>query len=299
MPRFHGIGQLKRAWGREGLALERWPLAAELPADREALAALLEAAPRDTIELMRAAHAPGDRMPHAERPEHAAEFVDWVCSRELVLRLGNVAPFCPVAREWADRHRGLLATLFGASCAARTDVRVDLYLAAPGAVSRFHADPSHNLVHQVAGTRTVHVFSPRDERLIDAVTRPKVFLVRGEHPHYRADCESSARRFELGPHTAVYLPLLAGHWLVNGPQLSISYTISLRTPEVMREKLCHRFDARMQRLGFDHAPYGSHPLRERCKARIESWLQRVLPVREPVAHPEVTWDHDEPASGPS
>src|SRR5687767_10638470 len=206
MPRIHGIGELERAWGREGVAFERWPLEAELPADRAGLAALLDAAPQDTIELMRAAHAPGDRMPHAQRPARAAELVDWMHSRELVLRLGNVAPFCSAAREWAGRYRELLAELFGGSCAERSDVRVDLYLAAPGAVSRFHADPSHNLVHQVAGTREVHVNSPRDERLIDAVTRPKVFLLRGEHPHYRPDCEPSARRFELGPGQAIYLP---------------------------------------------------------------------------------------------
>jgi hypothetical protein len=299
MASLHGIAELERAWGRAGVAFERWPLDAELPADRVALAALLDAAPQETIELMRAAHAPADRMPHERRPQRGAELVEWMHSRQLVLRLGNVAPFCAAARDWAGRYRALLCTLFGASVAARTDVRVDLYLAAPGAVSRFHADPSHNLVHQVAGTREVHVFSPRDERLIDAQTRPKVFLLRGEHPRYRADCEPNAQRLELAPGKAIYLPLLAGHWLANGPELSLSYTISLRTPEVMREKLCHRFDARMERFGLAHAPFGTHPLRERCKARIEGWLQRALPVREPVAHPEVTWDHDEPTSGPS
>jgi hypothetical protein len=295
----HGLDELERAWGREGCAFECWLLEAELPADRAGLAALLEAAPQDTIELMRAARAPGDRMPHEARPARAAELVDWLHSRELVLRLGNVAPFCPAAGEWADRFRALLAELFGKSCAARTDVRVDLYLAAAGAVSRFHADPSHNLVHQVTGTREVHVFSPRDERLIDAATRPKVFLVRGEFPRYRAECEPSAQRLEIGPGQAVYLPLLAGHWLVNGPEPSISYTISLRTPEVLREKLCHRFDARMAHLGIHHAPYGSHPLRERCKASVEGWLQRLLPIKAAFVHPDVSWDHDDPASGPS
>ena len=84
---------------------------------------------------------------------------------------------------------------------------------------------------------------------------------------------------EIGPGEAAYLPLLGGHWLSNGAEPSVAYGISLRTPEVIREKLCHRYNARFARFGLPHAPYGKHPMRERGKAVVEAWLQRVLPVR--------------------
>jgi hypothetical protein len=84
---------------------------------------------------------------------------------------------------------------------------------------------------------------------------------------------------EIGPGQAACLPLLGGHWLSNGAGLSVAYGISLRTPEVMREKLCHRFNAR---FGLPHAPYGKHPMRERGKAVVEAFLQRVLPVHQPA-----------------
>ncbi len=93
------------------------------------------------------------------------------------------------------------------------------------------------------------------------------------HPRYRPDCEDSARELQLAPGSASYVPPRAGHWVRNGAELSISYTVSLRTPADFREKYCHAMNQRLASLGLDPRAFGRSPLRDSLKARVESLLR--------------------------
>lgn len=270
---------LAEAWGRTGRAFACWPVPACLPSDRAELGKLLDAAPEPTLELMEAGFAPGEPMPLLPHPAPLSALLEREPERPFLLRIGPLLPWWRELAAWPERWRAFLAQVLGASVARRTEVRLDLYLASPGAVSRFHADPSHNLVHQVTGRRTLRVFSPLDERLIDARSRPGVYLERGIHPRYRADCEDSARELELAPGSASYVPPRAGHWVRNGAELSVSYTVSLRTPADFREKYCHAMNQRLASLGLEPRVFGRSPLRDSVKARVESLLRRSRFVR--------------------
>lgn len=273
------LEQVSRAWGRQSAGLPCWPVPAALPSARGELVELLERLPDERIELMPGAPDPGADMPPQPLPATRAELMERMDRGTYVLRAGDMVPSFPPARDWIERWRVFLAQLFDVGTAARTDLRVDLYLSAPGAHSKFHADPSHNFAHQVVGERTLRTFRPDDERLIDARNRALIFLQRGSYPAYRPELADSARTHAMRPGLASYLPPLGGHWVSNGDALSVSYTVSVRTPQVMREKHCHALNARLERLGLQGAEFGRHPLRDSVKARLEACLRRVLPAR--------------------
>ena len=274
-----GSGEAERAreladtWGVAGRWLAAWPVAANPPSAPAELAALLDAAPAHTLELMRPSPGPEFPMPDLPLPEPVSLVLapgPWV---PFVLRVGPLTPWWTPLAGWVAEWRRFLPRVLGSSLARRSEVRLDLYLASPGAVSRFHADPSHNLVQQVAGARKIRIFSPLDERLVHSQSRPGIYLERGMHPKYRRDCEDAARELALDPGTAAYVPPRAGHWVQNGPEFSISYTVSLRTPVEFREKYCHAMNARLRSLGFAPRLFGERPLADSAKARME-WLLR-------------------------
>jgi hypothetical protein len=263
------LARLSDAWGREGLELECAPVAWRLPADRAGLGALLDGAPAEAVELMDGAHEPGDAMPAREPPRPLSRLLDPRGPEGWMLRLGPLESWAGALVGWREAWRALLERFAGPRAAERADVRFDLYLAPPGVCTRFHADPSHNFLHQVRGERVLQLFSPADERLIDAETRPKVYLLRGEYPRYRAECEDRARSWRLAAPRVVYVPARAGHWIRNGPELSVSYTVSLRLPADLREKHCHAMNRRLAGLGLGRSPYGRRPWLDALKAWTE------------------------------
>ncbi|MCE9594803.1 MAG: cupin-like domain-containing protein [Planctomycetes bacterium] len=279
---FSAAARWREAWGKRGLAFGAPPVPHELWGERAALAQWLDAAPDESFELMHAAARPDDEMPLLAPPHARSSLLAPEGNVPFVLRVGPLLPWVAPLADWPAAWRALLREVVGGEHAERCEVRIDLYLASPGACSRFHADPSHNVVHQVAGRRELRVFSPLDPRLIDDRSRPDVFLLRGRSPSYRAECERDAETFDLAPGTASYIPALAGHWLKNGDELSVSYTVSLRTPAEFREKHCHALNRRLASLGFAVAPFGRHPRRDAAKAALEAWLRRRHWVGDPA-----------------
>ncbi|MBI5434553.1 MAG: hypothetical protein HZA52_17110 [Planctomycetes bacterium] len=266
--------RLCAAWGKLGLELGAWPVPHDLPADRDALARLIDVAPASAFELVHAADGPAREMPKLSAPQPRSRVLDADWTVPFVVRVGPLLPWAEPLADWPAAWRTFLRHVLSPAHAERCEVRIDLYIASPHAYSRFHADPSHNVVHQIVGRRELRVFSPFDRRLIDERSRPEVFHRRGCVPLYREDCEDAAVSLELSPGTASYIPALGAHWLRNGAKRSVAYGISLRTPSEFREKHCHAFNRRLGALGLAFAEFGLHQRRDSAKAAIERWLLR-------------------------
>jgi hypothetical protein len=114
-----------------------------------------------------------------------------------------------------------------------------VFISAADAVTPVHVDPEHNFLLQIRGTKDLHVARFADDR--------------------------HARSFPMGPGAGTYLPSHAPHWVVNGPDVSISLSVTFHTEAVMRNKSLHAWNARARRRGLDPAPPGRHPRRDRVK----------------------------------
>lgn len=128
-----------------------------------------------------------------------------------------------------------------------------VFISSPGAVTPFHFDPEHNILLQVRGRKTMTIFPAGDERLVPDEAHE--MFHNGGHRNLRWD-ESFAKRgtcFELKPGDAAYIPVKAPHWVKNGPDVSISFSVTWRSEWSYREENARRLNHMLRASGLQPA----------------------------------------------
>ena len=74
------------------------------------------------------------------------------------------------------------------------------------------------------------------------------------------------RPFEFGPGEAVYVPVKAPHWVKNGPDVSISFSVTWRSEWSYREQYAHRMNALLRKAGLQPAPPRRFPHQNHLKS---------------------------------
>ena len=81
------------------------------------------------------------------------------------------------------------------------------------------------------------------------------------------------------------------HWVVNGPDVSVSFSVTFHTQAIIRNKILHGGNARLRRLGFHPAPPGRRPRLDRVKYAAYLASHRLDALRSrsrrPIKRPEV------------
>jgi len=146
-----------------------------------------------------------------------------------------------------------------------------IFLSAPGSVTPAHVDPEHNFLLQVSGTKTMVVGRFEDE------TAQQLELERqvtGGHRNVEA-MFGDAQEFPLGPGDGVYMPVYAPHLVRNGPEVSISLSITWRTPKTDNLERAHVANAALRRLGLEPASPGRRPRADALKAGVTRGVRGV------------------------
>lgn len=149
-----------------------------------------------------------------------------------------------------------------------------VFLSAPGSVTPSHTDPEHNFLLQVRGAKQMNVGRFPDE---------KTGQLALEHAlgggHRNVDWEpAEPRAFDLRPTDGVYVPPHAPHWVQNGDEVSVSFSITFQTPLNERAIRVHSLNAKLRRLGLSPKPPGRRPSLDRRKAACASALGRIRRV---------------------
>jgi hypothetical protein len=245
-------------------------LAQELPATDEffehhegSVEALLpggsEAAPRllaTPAELVQSIESNGCRMAlrHIETVPRYRALMDRI--------LDDVTPLIP-RRDGRLRKRE--SFLFLNSASSRVPV---------------HADPEHNFLLQVRGTKTfrVGVFHDRS-RVVPELERQ----YRGGTSYFTAMPDEFID-FVLEPGTALYVPPEAPHMVDNGSDVSISLSVTFRTGVTERGVAAHQLNSRLRRLHVSPRPPGESIVSDTLKASVMRQAQRARRVLRRVRH---------------
>lgn len=140
-----------------------------------------------------------------------------------------------------------------------------IFVSSPGAVTPYHMDPEENFLLQIRGRKTMHVFDPADRAVLSEQQIERFFAGAHRNLVFRDEYRSRGEQFDLTPGIALHVPLAAPHWVQNGPEVSISFSITCQTRESMRRKHVHRMNARLRRWGLDPRPAGQSPLHDGLK----------------------------------
>jgi quercetin dioxygenase-like cupin family protein len=140
-----------------------------------------------------------------------------------------------------------------------------IFVSSPGAVTPFHFDPEHNVLLQIRGSKTMMVVSG-DETVVPH-ERHEAYHVGGHRNLDWHDAfEARGERFELSPGEAVHVPLMWPHWVKNGPEPSISFSITWKSRWVYEEADVRGMNHLLRRFGIDPKPPATFPQRNMGKA---------------------------------
>jgi hypothetical protein len=141
-----------------------------------------------------------------------------------------------------------------------------LFLSSPNSVTPYHMDPENNFLLQIQGTKTVYMWDPQD-RTVLSEKQLEHFYGAGGHRNmpFQPEWQERAKRFDLHPGDAVYFPPTAPHWVQNGPDVSVSFSITFRSEVADRRQRVYWVNNRLRSLGVEPRPFGSTPLIDSAK----------------------------------
>ena len=150
-----------------------------------------------------------------------------------------------------------------------------IFISSPDAVTPFHFDPEHNILLQIRGRKTMTIFPAGDEELA-AAERHEAFH-RGGHRNlpWRDGFAVKGVPHKLGPGDAVYVPVKAPHWVRNGPEPSVSLSVTWRSEWSYEEEYAHGFNHLMRRIGVDPAPPRRFPHRNPVKSAAYRAIEKA------------------------
>jgi hypothetical protein len=137
-----------------------------------------------------------------------------------------------------------------------------MFISAPNATTPIHMDPEENLLLQVHGTKTMNI-----GRFPDASQQQHEldrYFAGG--PRNLERVPELDRAFEMPPGVGTYVPPFAPHWVVNGAEPSVSFSITFRTAGGERTEHVHQLNARLRRMGVSPRPAGVSAAVDRAKA---------------------------------
>ena len=154
----------------------------------------------------------------------------------------------------------------GHADARRIDLReAFIFVSSPASVTPFHIDPEWNFLLQVRGQKTIHVFPSDDRSLVGEEDLERFYCGAHRNLVFREEFQQKAETFVLRPGDGVHVPVTAPHWVENGPEVSISFSITFRTADLEQRGMTHGVNAFLRARGLTPTPVGQSPWKDRLK----------------------------------
>jgi hypothetical protein len=156
-----------------------------------------------------------------------------------------------------------------------------IFLTSPGSVTPIHIDPEHNFLLQVRGSKIVHLYDGRCRKLLPEQQLEHFYCDRGRNMEYDPSFEEKGWTFDLQPGQGLHFPVTYPHWVQNANEVSISFSITFRTPDLDRRRALYQMNDQLRRWKLSPAPVGQKPLRDKFMFNAYRTLRRLKLVGQP------------------
>jgi hypothetical protein len=161
-----------------------------------------------------------------------------------------------------------------------------IFVSSPHSVTPYHMDPEHNFLLQIRGSKRIYMYDGHDRRVLSEEELERFHAGGHRNLAYPADRETAAWIYDLNPGFGLHFPVTAPHFVRNGAEVSVSFSITFRTPDLKRRRVVHICNAHLRRCGLRPTPLGMHPRLDSVKylamgivlraKRLPEWVrQRV------------------------
>lgn len=184
--------------------------------------------------------------------------------------------------EKLPEYRALLLDLLGELEATVTPATGEMltpqgfiFLSSPRSMTPFHFDPEHNILLQLRGTKTMTVFPAGDESFADPTAHETYHRGGPRNLDWDDAMADGGNRVELSPGQAIYVPVMAPHFVRNGNTASISLSITWRSQWSYQEADARCTNAMLRRIGLNPAPPPRWPRHSAIKANLWRAARRL------------------------
>ncbi|ODA32698.1 cupin-like domain-containing protein [Planctopirus hydrillae] len=135
-----------------------------------------------------------------------------------------------------------------------------IFLTSPGSITPYHMDPEHNFLLQIHGSKIVHLFDGNDPSIVSQEDFERFYGGRVRNMTLADENRSKSWVFDLQPGYGLHFPVTYPHFVQNCEEVSVSLSITFRTPDLDRRLGIHSINWKLRQRGWKPAPVGKHRL---------------------------------------
>lgn len=241
----------------------------------DALAALGEALPETSREYNRAdlpvglngIVPPGNGLSIGETIRRIGETGSWAALKNIE----QVPAYHELLLALLEELRPAIEAKTGAMLRPQGFV----FITSPDGVTPYHFDPEHNILLHLAGVKTMTLFPQGNPTYAPDETHETYHTGGGRELHWRDELAKGGTEWTLRPGEALYVPVMAPHYVRNGPASAISLSITWRSEWSFAEADARAFNSVLRRMGLRPRAPGRWPAENRVKAAGWRVLRRL------------------------
>ena len=240
----------------------------------DALAMLGEALPDESVEFNRGDVPIGvDGKPEGNGLTigETIRDIDSSNSWAVLKNVEQKAPYAALLSELVDEFRPVIEKRTGEIMKPQAFI----FISSPNAVTPYHFDPEHNILLQLRGKKSLTVF-PAGKRDFASDEAHEAYHTGGARElQWDENLAQGGKTFTLFRGEAVYVPVMAPHFVKNGDRMSISLSITWRSEWSFAEADARAFNAMLRRIGFKPDAPKRWPASNSMKANAMRLARRI------------------------
>jgi hypothetical protein len=139
-----------------------------------------------------------------------------------------------------------------------------IFITSPNRVTAYHIDRECNFLMQVSGEKQISVFDRNDREVVPDQELETFWSKDNNAGVYKPQYQDRAYTFTMRPGTGVHIPVNCPHWLKNGNNVSISFSISYQYRD-SRRKNVYQANYYLRKMGLHPTPPGTSHLLDALK----------------------------------
>jgi mannose-6-phosphate isomerase-like protein (cupin superfamily) len=143
------------------------------------------------------------------------------------------------------------------------------FVSEPHAFTPYHMDPEHNFLLQIRGTKRIEIFDGEDRSILSEEELERFWTGGGRNLVWDDRLAAKAKSFTLRPGEGLYFPVTHPHRVFNGPETSVSFSVTFRTRAATEREIVHKINRHLRAAGITPGPAGERPSIDRAK--LAAW----------------------------
>jgi hypothetical protein len=150
-----------------------------------------------------------------------------------------------------------------------------IFVSSPDAVTPYHFDPEHNILLQLRGEKWMTTFPAGDARFAADEIHEAYHVGGHRNLVWQDDFEADGTRHHLTPGKAIFVPVMAPHYVQNGSEPSISLSITWRSDWSFEEADARALNGLLRKRGMKPKAPERFPARNRTKSLAWRVLRKI------------------------